>query len=158
MAEDRAELQSELLEEFKAGREGRQWALQVAGWWVDRGMAGAAVRGSHCGLQRCGCGRVGGAGSSTLWSRPSAGPQGPPVALLPSLAGSLCLEQPPLLRSPLLACCCAHPALQDLKGHLYPFCRDQHGSRLVQQQLEGADPEAVAGEGGVLVCFGWRGE
>ncbi|PRW20331.1 pumilio-like protein isoform A [Chlorella sorokiniana] len=35
-------------------------------------------------------------------------------------------------------------ALEDLKGHLYPFCRDQHGSRLVQQQLESADPALVA--------------
>ncbi|KAL4431371.1 hypothetical protein ABPG75_006627 [Micractinium tetrahymenae] len=33
--------------------------------------------------------------------------------------------------------------LQDLRGHLYPFCRDQHGSRLVQQQLEAAEPELV---------------
>ncbi|KAI7838204.1 hypothetical protein COHA_007998 [Chlorella ohadii] len=35
-------------------------------------------------------------------------------------------------------------ALEDLKGHLYPFCRDQHGSRLVQQQLESADAALVA--------------
>lgn len=35
--------------------------------------------------------------------------------------------------------------MQDLKGHLYPFCRDQHGSRLVQQQLESADAALVAG-------------
>ncbi|PSC74804.1 hypothetical protein C2E20_2398 [Micractinium conductrix] len=34
--------------------------------------------------------------------------------------------------------------LQELQGHLYPFCRDQHGSRLVQQQLEGADPALVS--------------
>jgi hypothetical protein len=35
--------------------------------------------------------------------------------------------------------------LQDLRGHLYPFCRDQHGSRLVQQQLEAAAPEELEG-------------
>lgn len=38
--------------------------------------------------------------------------------------------------------------LQDLRGHLYPFCRDQHGSRLVQQQLEVAEPELVMGARG----------
>ena len=35
--------------------------------------------------------------------------------------------------------------LQDIKGQVYPFCRDQHGSRLVQQQLEAADPATLAG-------------
>ena len=46
---------------------------------------------------------------------------------------------------------------QDLKGHLYPFCRDQHGSRLVQQQLEAAHPDLVAGEL-LLLLLGWMGQ
>ena len=41
--------------------------------------------------------------------------------------------------------------LQDLKGHLYPFCRDQHGSRLVQQQLEAVDQALLSGEHGAGV-------
>ncbi|EFN51026.1 hypothetical protein CHLNCDRAFT_28462 [Chlorella variabilis] len=41
---------------------------------------------------------------------------------------------------------CAHTPFaspQELRGQLYPFCRDQHGSRLVQQQLETAAPEEL---------------
>ncbi|KAI3424416.1 hypothetical protein D9Q98_009968 [Chlorella vulgaris] len=36
---------------------------------------------------------------------------------------------------------CGQWTLKDMRGHMYPFCRDQHGSRLVQQQLETAAPE-----------------
>lgn len=42
---------------------------------------------------------------------------------------------------------------QDMRGHMYPFCRDQHGSRLVQQQLETAAPEDL--KGGLLGQAGW---
>ena len=33
--------------------------------------------------------------------------------------------------------------LQDIKGHVYDFCRDQFGSRFIQQKLETATPDEV---------------
>ena len=50
---------------------------------------------------------------------------------------------------------CFCPRLQDIKGQVYPFCRDQHGSRLVQQQLEAADAATLAGAPCCAV-MGWR--
>lgn len=34
-------------------------------------------------------------------------------------------------------------ASQDIRGHAYAFCRDQLGSRFVQQALDIADPATV---------------
>jgi Pumilio-family RNA binding repeat len=33
---------------------------------------------------------------------------------------------------------------QDIRGHVADFCRDQHGSRFIQQKLENASPEELA--------------
>eukprot|EP00887_Chlorella_sp_A99_P008204 scaffold12.g8204.t1 len=67
----------------------------------------------------------------------------------PELA-ALVVEDPSELASELLETYRAGRAdgrgweLKDLLGHLYPFCKDQYGSRLVQQGLDGADPELLA--------------
>ena len=33
--------------------------------------------------------------------------------------------------------------VQDIKGFVYEFCRDQHGSRFIQQKLADASPEEL---------------
>lgn len=33
--------------------------------------------------------------------------------------------------------------LQDIKGYVFEFCRDQHGSRFIQQKLVDAAPEEI---------------
>jgi pumilio RNA-binding family len=34
-------------------------------------------------------------------------------------------------------------AAQDIRGYVYDFCKDQFGSRFIQQKLETASPEEV---------------
>ena len=36
-----------------------------------------------------------------------------------------------------------HNVVQDIKGYVHDFCRDQHGSRFIQQKLADAPPEEI---------------
>ena len=36
-----------------------------------------------------------------------------------------------------------HTMVQDIKGYVHDFCRDQHGSRFIQQKLADALPEEI---------------
>lgn len=37
----------------------------------------------------------------------------------------------------------ADPSLEELRGCMYEFCRDQHGSRFIQQKIAEASPKEV---------------